>query len=61
MDLRAESTLAKQTISTDIFLSPLPISDWLTFCCGNLKIQRKENEKNKFCDENQQKMLKKYI
>ena len=27
MDLRAESALAKQTISIDTFLSPLPISD----------------------------------
>ena len=27
MDLRAESALAKQIISIDTFLSPLPISD----------------------------------
>ena len=45
MDLRAESALAKQTISIDTFLSPLPISDWLTFCCGNLILHRKKKKR----------------
>ena len=28
--------------STDNFLSPIPVSDWLMFCCGTLQNIKKE-------------------
>ena len=39
--------------STDNFLFPIPISDWLIFCCGKLMLHKKrnQNEKHKFFDE----------
>ena len=27
---------------TDNFLSPIPVSDWLIFCCGNAILQQKK-------------------
>ena len=33
--------------STDNFLSPIPVSGWLIFCCGNLILYQKRNENNK--------------
>ena len=46
--------------SADNFLSPIPVFDWLIFCCRNLILHQKrnENDKNKFFDEKQQKMPK---
>ena len=46
--------------STDIFLSPILVSDWLIFFCANL-ITEIENDKNKFFNEKQQKNAKKSI
>ena len=46
-------------ISTESFLLPIPVSDWLIFCCGNLIVLKKRNENakhyktDKFCDEKQ--------
>ena len=47
--------------STDNFWSPIPISDWLISCCGNLIIYQKgkKNKKDKYFDEKQQKKAKK--
>ena len=48
--------------STDIFLSPIPVSVWLIFCCGNLILHRKKNENDEntfFFDEKQLKNAKK--
>ena len=33
--------------STDNFLSPIPVSDWLIFCCGNLILHQKKEQKIK--------------
>ena len=33
--------------STDHFLSPIPVSDWLTFSCGNSILHQKRNENYK--------------
>ena len=33
--------------STDNFLSPVPVSDWLIFCCGNSMLYQKKNENDK--------------
>ena len=33
--------------STDDFLSLIPISDWLIFCCGNSILHQKRNENDK--------------
>ena len=49
--------------STDNFLSPIPVSYRLIFCCGILIIhqERIENDKNtNFFDKKQQKMPNKY-
>ena len=34
-------------ISTESFLLPIPVSDWLIFCCGNLIVFKKRNENDK--------------
>ena len=44
--------------STDNFLSPILISDWLIFCCENLiRYQKKEtkDDKNTIFDKNDKK------
>ena len=33
--------------STDSFLSPVTVSDWLMFCCGNLILYQNRNENHK--------------
>lgn len=33
--------------SSDNFLSPVPVFEWLIFCCGNLKFHSKSHENNK--------------
>ena len=33
--------------STDNFLSPIPVSDWLIYCCGNLILIKEGNENDK--------------
>ena len=48
--------------STDNFLPPIPISDWLIFCCRNLILHEKKNwkwQKHKSYDKNKRKMPKK--
>ena len=48
--------------STDNFLSPIPFSISLIFCCGNLILHRKNKRKCKntnFYHEKQQKNVKK--
>ena len=53
--------------SADNFLSPIPVSDWLIFFCGNLilhqKIRKNDTEmkmiKTHFFDEKQHKYTKK--
>ena len=32
--------------STDNFLLPIPVSDWLILCCGNLILHQKNKNKN---------------
>ena len=46
--------------STDNFLSPIPISDWLIFCWENLMLHKKrtENDKTHFFDEKQKNAKK---
>ena len=45
------------------FLSPILVSDWLIFCCGNLILNQKRNENNnmQFFDEKQKNVKKVYI
>ena len=33
------------TVPLTISYSPIPVSDWLTFCCGNLILIQKKNAK----------------
>ena len=33
--------------STDNFLSPIPVFDWLIFCCGNSILHQKKEKKKK--------------
>ena len=42
-------------ISTENFLLPIPISEWLLFCCRNLILlkKRNENDEHNFFDEKQ--------
>ena len=46
--------------STDNFLSSVPVSDWIIFCCGNLILHQKRKwkwYKHKFFVEKQQKIV----
>ena len=48
--------------STGNFLSPISVSDWLIFCCGNSRHQQKRNEDENsktIFDEKQQNYAKK--
>ena len=47
--------------STDNFWSPIPISDWLTSCCGNLIIYQKgkKNKKTNILMKSNKKMPRK--
>ena len=45
---------------TDNFLSSIPVSEWLIFCCGNFLLHQQKNENDKktsSLDENQPKSV----
>ena len=51
--------------STDNYLSPIPVSEWLIFCCGNLTLTKKEMKMRKtqfsLIEKQQKKCKKKYM
>ena len=53
LDLRLMTHHAEPNINvllhtvSDNLLSPVSITDWLIFCCGNLILHQKGNEKDK--------------
>ena len=50
--------------STDNFLSLIPISDWLIFCCVKLMLHKKRNQNDKhefFAEKKQKNNAKKSI
>ena len=50
--------------STDNYLSPIPVSDWLIFYCGNSIIHQKKKwkwQKQIFDDKQQKNAMKVYV
>ena len=46
---------------TDNVLSPITVSDWLLFNCGNLHFIKKRNKNDNIVFEGKQKLSKKYM